>query len=269
MNYQIYKITSIYEETNRKRTREIKAHGEEQAIAELKSMGYIEPFEVRVASHPPATERQIAYARDLGNPLPDNVSIKDASAIIDKTLSRDSEPNDGLIEFATGKGIFFSLYIGKKSLYNLVFQELDRKDKIAFTIFSIYRYLSDDRHANMDTSPHKEKFYAFAEETVDDKSFWNSLSRIKGRDLRFFGKLIIGHDEIEGTPTDRVFFKKSVAYLKEVGLLEDGVSYVKRIKAPKKEKVSLNKKKSGCLTSIVFVALFMLSLISVFNFLFN
>lgn len=223
-------MTAIYQETNRKRKRKIDAQSKEQAIKILKKQGYIEPFDVSVTQHRPPTDRQLNYAKDLGITIPGGATLKDVSALIDRKLDYDGEPKQGLIEFATNRGFLFSMYIGKKELYNLIFRELDTKGRIAFHIFSVYRYLSDDRHANLDTSPHKNKFYAFADKMIQNKSFMNSLNRLEGQDLRFFGRLIVGNIEMDGTSTNTISYKTAVAYLKENNLIKENVSSVKRIK---------------------------------------
>jgi hypothetical protein len=65
---------------------------------------------------------------------------------------------------------------------------LDVKDKIAFFVFCIYRYHSNDRNGNLNRSPHKKSFYLFAANHVADKAFVRSMNRYEGSDLRVFGR---------------------------------------------------------------------------------
>ncbi len=213
--------------------------------------GYQEPFDVEIIPHPKPTERQLGYAKDLGIKLPKEATSEDLSALISRVTDHDDEPNEGLMKYATNKGFCFSKYIGKKSLYDLIFNKLDLKDRIAFFIFSIYRYLSDDRHANLDTSVHKEKFYSFAEKKVNDNSFLKSIRFYSGADLRYFGTFRVGDYEIEGASTNTISYKTSVSYLKEIGLIDhNAFTTVKSVGDKNEFKVS-SKKKNGIFSKLI------------------
>lgn len=106
------------------------------------------------------------------------------SSEVDYDNNDKKAPNPGLVDFAISKNILHSQYSGKRMLYNTVYHRLNQIDKVAFFIFSIYRWLSDDRAANLSVHPHKEMFYAFAETLLDDKKFISYISKRKGEDLR-------------------------------------------------------------------------------------
>jgi hypothetical protein len=230
MNHKLYKVSGVFADTKRKRTRTIAAKNENHAKEIMINDGYLEPFEIIEVDFEKPTERQIEYAKDLGIEIPDNATKQDLSALISRHLENDSDPNPELYEFADKRGFLFSKYIGKKALYNLLFNNLEDVDKIAFFAFCVYRYLSEDRHANLDTSPHRDIFYDFANKMVNDESFVRSLNNYSGEDLRYFGKLRIDNNvQIYGGSVNTKAFKTTVSYLKEKGLLPRGVSTTKRI----------------------------------------
>ena len=200
MTYKKYDVKGINPKTGRKKTISIEVpnNKEPREVIE-KQIDIVEPFEINETPFPAPTDRQINYANSLGVVIPNDACQYDVSALISRAVDSDSEPNQGLIEFAENQGLLFSKYIGKKSLYDLIFNNLPLIDKIAFFCFSIYRYLSDDRHSNLDTSPHREIFYSFANQFEQDKKFVSSLAKYEGSDLRYFGTLKIRENNFTNT----------------------------------------------------------------------
>lgn len=220
MNHNLYEIKGVFNQTKRKRTMHIYAKSESKAKELALQQGFIEPIEIKQIPFNPPTDRQLAYAKDLGIYVSPDSSTEDASALISRKVDFDSDPQPSILEFAENKGLVFSKYIGNKGLFNLIFSKLDNRDLIAFFAFSIYRYLSDDRHANLDTSKHSAIFYKYADDKLSDQSFIKSIrENYQGEDLRFFGKLIVK----EG-PSDKEFYggsKNTSAYKKTVNFLQD------------------------------------------------
>ncbi len=191
--------------------------GKHEQNASVRSDGTPVANHVKATNNLP-TERQIAYARDLGIAIPENISREDLSHMISKVVDKDSDPNPGLVEYAQGKGILVSPHMGKRSLYSLIFSSLSGEDKIAFFAFSIYRWLSDDRRANLDNHPNKDAFYEFAKSVADNESFQKSMNRYSGDSLRFFGTLNVqGKDatlEHTGGSTGTIAYKTAAEFLK-------------------------------------------------------
>jgi hypothetical protein len=194
MNYINYKATGKNKDTNRKRTLKIPARSEEIAEQLSIEQGLLPPVQIEIIPFDPPTEKQLDYAESLGIYIPENATKDDLTCLIHNSVEKDPDPNPGLIEFATNREMFFSECIGKRRLYSLVFEHLDGVDKTAFFAFSVYRWLSEDRHANLDTHPQKELFYSFADQVKNDSSFQKSLLKYKGEDLRFFGKITTEED---------------------------------------------------------------------------
>lgn len=162
------------------------------------------------------TDKQLAYAKDLGIPVPEWASKSDVSLLITRLVEEKdfSAPNVQLVEFANAKNVVFSGCAGKKYLYNTIFNNLSDYDKVAFFAFSLYRWLSDDRHGNLETSPLKKMFYDFAKDVIQDDAFMNSLKRYRGADLRLFGEVTIPSGQIvEGGSTRTIAYKKTADFL--------------------------------------------------------
>ena len=195
MNYRHLTIKGINPETKRKKTKIIRMHyslqPDQNSIQRIIGDELVAPFEWVEIPHPPALKHQLLYARELGVPIPANPTKDDLSALISKKLSYDREPNAGLLEFANNHSILFSEFIGKKALYNKLFRELPLIEKVAFFCFSIYRFILNDRHANLDDSPHKELFYSFARKHEKDYMFVSSMRGYSGQSIRFFGTLAV------------------------------------------------------------------------------
>lgn len=196
LSYKAYIIKAKYTKTKRMRklTREYhNSYTYEYIKTLLTQEGYEEPFEISIdEDYNTPTERQIEYAKDLNIPLHSGLGKYDISCLIDRVLEHSGEPNPGLIEFADDERLLFSYCIGKKQLYDLVFNQLPDKKSIAFFIFSIYRFLYNDREANMNKSPYFNVFLSFADKYVNDVKFIKSMyDNYEGRDLRYFGTVNI------------------------------------------------------------------------------
>ena len=138
LNMQQYKIKAKYRPTGAYRTRSFYGHNEEEALRQLGPDFELPPKSITVVEPDTPTDRQLAYAIDLGIQVAPDMCKQDVSACIDRVVSRDGEPKPGLKEFADAKSILFSEFIGKKALYNAVFGGLTGIDKTAFFIFCIY-----------------------------------------------------------------------------------------------------------------------------------
>lgn len=102
----------------------------------------------------------------------------------------------------------FSKCIGKKALYNLVFNELSDYEKISFFIFCVYRWLSDDRDSNLDTHKYRNKINDIANKLLSDERFIKSLNHYTGQEIRFFGEIRNQYGEVySGGSTNTIAYK--------------------------------------------------------------
>ncbi|MCF0158041.1 MAG: hypothetical protein HUJ83_05960 [Veillonella sp.] len=221
LNRTQYKIKAKYTPTNRFRTITVWAKSEKHAIELITNQEYEEIASIEIDFDSP-TQAQLDYARALGIHVADTDTKIDVSCLIDKKLYRASDPNPELIEFADNRDIVFSYHVSKKGLYNLVFSELPDLDKIAFFIFTVYRYYSGDRTGNMDKSIHRHHFYEFANNTINNTKLVKSLlENYHGSDLRFFGPLNAYGETLTGGSRATIIFKSAKAFLIEKSLLSE------------------------------------------------
>ena len=265
MNYFVFKIIGKHSETKRKRTISVHAKDEQQAEQIAISEGLTPPLEILKLPHEQPTDRQLEYARGVGIFVPPDATVADVSCLLSRYEDRDSDPDPGLIEFADGRNLLFSHYIGEKRLYGLIFSSLDDLDKIAFFTFSIYRWLSDDRHANMDTHHHKAIFYRFAADACQDQAFLKSMLRYQGGDLLFFGSVTIEDEDSQalfyGSSTRTIAYTKAAAFIAETF----GTNYTKSLKlrsdkhaAQDKFNTYGSKTSTGCLLPLLAMLLLLI-----------
>lgn len=219
MNCDIYVFSGKYTETKRMRRNHIIYIFEDQSVKEaIVDLGYEEPIEFEKVDFEGPTLAQRDYLYDLSNGIvPDNVSLDDASALIDRYVEHDQIPNPQLFKYATQMHIPVSYYCGKKRLYNLIFSGLELRDQIAFFIFQVYRdsydaYGSHDI-ANPNNSPYKQLFYDFAEQYLDDEKFIKSMQNYLGKNLRYFGKRTYNGYEIMGGSQNTIAYKAAKSFL--------------------------------------------------------
>lgn len=212
MNYRLYRCRAVYLKTNRQRTMKIEAFDEEDVKMQLQNSGFIEPFKIERIPFPEYSDAQKAL---LGNICLRDVCLYDASAIIRRRDENDSAPNPELIAYATELHLKFSYYIGKKSLYGLIFNLLDLEDKIAFFIFCIYRYKTNDRQGNLNHHPYHDLFYDFARENISNESFIKSMNKYSGSELRYFGNYTVDGSTFHGGSTNTIAYKSAISFLKQ------------------------------------------------------
>ena len=170
MEIKNFKIVGRNQNTNRKRTIEIKATSKEKALKTANEKGLSEIIEIIQFERLP-TDNQLRYARDLNIDITDGLTIDDVSALIDKKVNKDIEPKAGIIAFANERELGFSRYIGEMNLYNIVFDCLEGIDRIAFFTMSIYKWVTDDNQTNLNNHIHRARFYQFATTLKDDEHF--------------------------------------------------------------------------------------------------
>ena len=211
-----FKIKALFEQTNRTRTVFLTAKSIQELAIILHNKGFVEPFDIEEIKPESPTDPQLSYAKSLSINIPFGISKDDLSVLISRKIEDDSDPSAELVDYATNMGFSFSKYIGEKQLYNLNYENLELRDKLAFFIFSIYRYLSGDIRENLLVHPFKEKFYSFSDEMKSDKKFVKSALNYKGEELRFFGTVRFA-DGVEsiGASINTIAYKAASEYVSQ------------------------------------------------------
>lgn len=193
LNYADYTFSGKYTKTGKMRTkRHIRIFKEEDVLSSIEALGYEQPITYSRDIPPSPSDAQMNYLRDLAaernERVPAALSSSDAAALISRYVDHDRIPNPELFQYADEMHIGVSYYMGKRTLYDVVFAQLKNPDRTAFFIFCIYRDFNHSVSGNLNHCPYKEQFYTFAKFATDDPKFQKSMDEnYYGANLRFFG----------------------------------------------------------------------------------
>lgn len=210
MQYINCTIKGKHFETKRVRTLKLTGPSVEWCKEEAVNQGLLDSLDVVEEYFRMPSENQISYAKDLGISFTDKTTFLEIGDMIGRIADDDPKhPNPQLMNFANNRQFEFSEYVGKKKLYNIIFNSLDGVDKVAFFILSVYRWLSEDRYADLDTHPRKEEIYKISKALHEDSRFVKSMNKYTGAELRYFSDTYEG-----GGSMGTIAYKSTVEYLK-------------------------------------------------------
>jgi len=170
----------------------------------------------------PPTERQLAYARDLGIAIPADVTKQELSDLIDARLQKDKPAASHFQAFAKRFGVVFTQYVGKKSLFDRLFTHLTRpgreEDMTAWFVFRVYRELVKGRADASIKGPDDLPIREIARVLLEDKSVVQSIRRYQGRDLVWFGEWTSPDGTVHyGASNQTIAYKRASSLLREKG----------------------------------------------------
>lgn len=123
-----FEIVGYGRETGRKRVRTYDAETQEDAMEMASSDGTIVEYnKVRKLPEPPATDRQLKYARDLGIKIPRKPTKTQLSELI-QTAIDDDMPSKRLVRKATRMGIPVEKSMSATEVEDLIDDEQDRRE---------------------------------------------------------------------------------------------------------------------------------------------
>ncbi len=211
MAWHRFKVKGKHYMTKHMRTLDIIACSDVSAKQKAITKKLLPPFVCEEVPFEPPADKLLERAKAAGISVPDNASSDDVTALIER--GNDAAPPAGLMAFAERWDIYFSPYIGNKSLYNIIFKNLPLETKAAFFIFSVYKFLSGDKKSNLETHTYRDIFYKFAAD--NDKSLSRSIANYKGEHLCAFGST-------EGLPagykaggTRTIAYKAALSFMKK------------------------------------------------------
>lgn len=184
VNWAIFDISGINEETKRRNKRRIIAADESAALDTARAGGLVDPTILSVIPHDTPTDQQIGYALDLGADIPEGACKEDVSSIINRILSDCDGPSEEFAMFAHDNRLHFSKFIGADALFSTVVYGLEGREKAAFYAYSILK-----NHAGIDVAtdpvyPDLTKFYQFADMAMDSNSITRSINERSPDDYR-------------------------------------------------------------------------------------
>ncbi len=157
-----------------------------------KKSGLLPPYEIEVSApqgYDGPTERQLAYAAQVGVVLPEDATCADATVFL--TRHEEGRPlyapptPDRIVRLLIDRNIELPAYAGVYEASNLYLHKVSLEERIAFFAMRVYCQTKGRRYCLLEDAPDAERelFYRFAREYQGDKAFVRSVFCYSGEDL--------------------------------------------------------------------------------------
>ena len=239
---------------NRKRIYTAASEAEAKQLAE--NEGTVVGEIIKLPPDPP-TDKQLAYAKDLGISIPRNATKEDLTDLISLTLSKDKPSSQNHRTFAKKYGVETTKYIGKKELFDRIQYMLvtpgRETELLSWFTYRVYRELvKGDENAQI-TSPSDPIIRNTAEQFASDEKIIKSVRSYKGRELIWFGEWTAPDGFIHKGGSNRTMaYKQISSKLKEKLNLTPNTSTRKKSPSERAYSKDSANETQGCLTSITF-----------------
>lgn len=254
-------VSGVGQDTGRKRQRTLEAKDEVHARALAEADGTIVDSVERLPDEP-ATERQLAYAKDLGISVPVGATKEEVSDQLDVHLENDKPADARHLGFADRYGVRYTQYSGKKALYNRIHATLSapgrEQELTAWFVYRVYRELVEGReHVSID-GPDHPVIQGITAQLVQDESVLKSIRRYRGSELIWFGEWTAPDGAVHTGGSN-----KTIAYKRAAILLRDKAGSEVRptpsrsahVGSGRSNQVQLQRKEPrGCLSVIALFA---------------
>ena len=186
-----YTVSGQHATTRRRRTRTYQARSEHEA-RELGTADGLIVEAVELLPPEPPTADQLALAKLLGQPIPDNLDREALSDWIARIQHKDKLATPSLRTIAEAYGLDLSEHVGKRRLFGRLFVHLNEpgreRDLAAWFSFRVYRELVKGRDDVAITTPAAPAIQAIAAQLVEVPGVMESIRRYSGEDLIWFGQ---------------------------------------------------------------------------------
>jgi hypothetical protein len=208
MNYKKFKISGVNPQTGKLKTIIVNIFNDTTPKDYLDHNGILlESIKIVELPFLKPSDKQLAQAKDLDIHVSEDLTYKDVDALrLRKQCYDDLNPSTSLIKFANNHNMFFSLYIGKEALYDLIFKRLKDLDKVAFFCFCVYHSDFEDYNYNLDTSPVRNICYDFAQRNID---LLDKISIYSGSEISFF----VTYNEFQGFKRESKLYEQAFNFL--------------------------------------------------------
>lgn len=131
------------------------------------------------------TEKQLAYAKDLGIRFPDDVSKGDMTCLISRAVGDDSEksPASDIVDLAMALDIKFSPYIGADGLLRLMFFSAADAQRGAMYAYAIHQRNAGKPFSNFYDDPDTAIYLGIGERIAADPKLRELLKERPPEDL--------------------------------------------------------------------------------------
>ena len=163
----------------------------DKVVSALKKIDDTAEIYIKLSPKEQPTKRQLDYARDLGINIEPEMTRFEISDLISLKIDKDKPVNERLLKFAEYYNIKPTKYIGKKALFNCIFNTLKQpgkeKELIGWFVYRVYRNLI---HGS-DDGPVDHPGHSIIKKIADDLSkidmVVKSIKRYEGENLIWFG----------------------------------------------------------------------------------
>lgn len=168
----------------------------------------------------PPTERQLAFAKELGLSLPNEATKDEVSDLISIRVDNDKPAGENHKRIASLFGVQFTRFTGKKRLYLQIHMAVSRPthelDLATWFTYRVYRNLVRGAQDASIKGPDDPIIKEIASQLVSDESAFRSIRRYRPDDLLFFGEWT--------SPKGDLYFggsKRTASYEKASALLKE------------------------------------------------
>lgn len=260
-----FKVQGTGKDSGRSRTRTYTAKDKiaarEMAEADGTAAGEIEELPPE-----PPTERQLAYAQDLGIKIPGDATKDELSDLISCKVDEDSKASPHLQSIANEYGVETTRYTGEGDVYTRIFSALStpgrEQELAAWFAFNVLKGRSSPRSSAVPDSPNEPRLNSVASKLVADSKVMQSIKRYSKRDFLWFGERTDSEGYTRQGGSNRTAAYKATAALidAEFGLKTSTAATTKktsRTSAPRKAGAT-DKKSGPSIATIVMIAIIVL-----------
>jgi len=168
----------------------------------------------------PPSERQLAFAKDLGLDVPPDATSEEVSDLISVRLEKDKPANERHRSIAGLYGVKFTRFTGKRQLFDRIVNAVRRPtheyDLAAWFTYRVYRYLVRGRDNVPISSPDHPAIKEIAAQLATDDAAISSIRRYNAQDLLSFGQWTAPDGTLHTGGSKRTAaYDKAAALLKE------------------------------------------------------
>jgi hypothetical protein len=254
-----FRVKGKFMETGKPRNTKYFAKSEDEAMSAAEADGMI-ALSVEEIPAEPATERQLAFAAELGITIPDGITKPEISDLISLATTDDKPSTDRHRRFAESFGLEPTQYIGKKQLFDEIWQLLKQEGRememLQWFVFRVYRGLVKGTHDAPIDSPSDPLIIEVAHGLSSNEKAVASVRRYDGRNLIWFGEWSTPDGSIATGGSNRTIGYKETSQLlrQRLGIAESTNTNVV-MRAKEKPTVVRQPEPNGCAGIVVIVFL--------------
>lgn len=211
-----FKVRGAGVDSGRSRTRTYTAKDEHEARAIAEADGTA-ITEIEELPPEPPTDRQIAYAKDLGIKIPTDVTKDELSDLISCKVDEDARASSQLLAMANDYGVETTSYTGEGAVYARVFAAFSspghEQELAQWFAFNVLRDRSPTRSAALADYPDDPRLVSVASKLVVDPKVMQSIKRYSESSLVWFGEKTDGEGYVRQGGSNRTAAYKAAAAL--------------------------------------------------------